>query len=218
MSIPITLLGYGHKPLANYCYNGFLISLFTTWLDMAIGELVRMIYKSRSEDLAAYWKRQQRLQKRAGRKSKKQALRQQRELMAKIAERKAALERSKNGLVILNAKYLTNSNTMVDDASLSSLDVKIPLQFLVHDSKLRLPRQVPKQQLLGFCHLEVPHDSRSLWPNLRNFSWTSPPTKTILSVRYQWKDDVYEITFHNDEEIRLPHPAALRLGPSRSVI
>lgn len=86
-----------------------------------------------------------------------------------------------------------------------NIDVMTPLQFLVgDDSVLRIPSDVAKSRMLGFCDpsLHVGVSSGSV----------APLETPQLFVRYAFGGRVFEITVGEGEELILPSPRATEVG------
>lgn len=118
------------------------------------------------------------------------ALTQQR-LMKFGEERIRADETAKGGLVILKAEFGAGEHTM---------DVRIPLQFMVLDSKLRLSVG-PKDAYLGIA----------------NPCPQSADLPTRLDVTYSFGGYVYSDSLRGDAAVFLPSAHATRLGPVSTV-
>jgi hypothetical protein len=147
----------------------------------------------------------------------------QKELMARQARRKTKNEAERDGLIIKDAIYSIKNG--------DEWNVTIPLQFWVSDSTLKLPGR-RKSELLGFYDiitsmknnntLSVDSSNRmrrkSTWSDVWNdlFDWTPKdvllrrkaaaelPSPT-LTVSYEFKNQSYQITVKDSEELRLPH-------------
>lgn len=141
-------------------------------------------------------------------KSKEDA-EQQTQLMLKTAEASKEIERSRNGLIILQATYWIDGG--------ESMDATTQLQFWVKSSGLNLP-PTPKSHLLGFYSLTTDHSEPAQ-------SWRKPLTRFMyrqerrnerpvpkLTVRYESSGSVYEITVEDSDELVLPTPNAFLLG------
>eukprot|EP00054_Salpingoeca_dolichothecata_P028237 m.212816 g.212816 ORF g.212816 m.212816 type:complete len:300 (-) comp26162_c2_seq1:332-1231(-) len=110
-------------------------------------------------------------------------------LMKQVFERKVRREIQQKGLLILGAFYgrLHAQSDSPATGQTEWIDVTIPLQCLVSDSRLEL-HEGSKALLLGFydpCPLEDKH----------------------LLVRYQYRQENYQVTIADEEELRLPPPA-----------
>jgi hypothetical protein len=86
-----------------------------------------------------------------------------------------------------------------------NIDVMTPLQFLVgDDSILRIPSDVAKSRMLGFCdpslHVGVAAGG------------VAPLESSRLFVRYAFAGRVFEITVGEREELVLPSPKAREVG------
>ena len=147
----------------------------------------------------------------------------QKELMARQASRKTKNEAERDGLIIKDAIYSIRNG--------DEWNVTIPLQFWVSNSTLKLPAR-RKSELLGFYDivtsmknnstLSVNSSNRrrrkSSWSDVWNdlFDWTPKdvllrrkaaaelPSPT-LTVSYEFKNQSYQITVKDSEELRLPH-------------
>lgn len=107
------------------------------------------------------------------------------DLMAATYARICNDEENKKGLIIIKALY----GKILDDSSESEevIDVMIPLQCLVKDSKLTLHQQ-SKSQLPGFFDPAVGEDK-------------------FLLIVYTYRGQSFEITIGDNEILRLPKPA-----------
>ena len=79
-----------------------------------------------------------------------------------------------------------------------NIDVRVPLQFLVRDSVLRLPAHVSKSRMLGFCDPSIASQEDALPPQ--------------LFIRYAFGGRVFEIVVGDGEPLLLPSPAANEVG------
>jgi len=71
-------------------------------------------------------------------------------LLLPSVERKIEMEREKDGLVILEAWY-GNISSLNEEVLLNDvIDVRIPVQALVHDSQLTIPGGYSKSNIMGF--------------------------------------------------------------------
>jgi hypothetical protein len=196
--------------------------LITVLIDEAVGEVIEDATKSiqaRSENGMS------KLNKEADflevGKSKLDAEQQVR-MMTRTAELKKEREQECNGLVIHKATYFIEGVPQ-------SIDVTIPLQFWVTQSRLSLPA-TPKSHLLGFYNLsstsrpDLP-ERHSLWrlavsvfkiPRKETPHGVQQPTPR-LKIRYEYDGDMYEITIGDTDPLYLPSPNALQLGPSSRV-
>ena len=108
------------------------------------------------------------------------------ELMTETVERVISIEQSKHGLLILEAWYGRLFDTQKEDGLIQPkvIDVRIPLQCLVVDSKLIL-HESSKSNIPGFydpCIGEKKH----------------------LRVRYEFRGDLHEVTVRDSEPLIIP--------------
>ena len=108
------------------------------------------------------------------------------ELMTETVERVISIEQSKHGLLILEAWYGKLFDTQEEDGLIQPkvVDVRIPLQCLVVDSKLIL-HESSKSNIPGFydpCIGEKKH----------------------LRVRYEFRGDLHEVTVRDSEPLIIP--------------
>jgi hypothetical protein len=155
-------------------------------------------------------------------------------LMQATASKKRAAEEASEGLVILAAHYglptaktpdpewfaaSRDGDTELDGAG--SLDVKVPLQFFVRDSRLDLPPG-SKADMLGFY--DVAANPAWLFERPANgqegadepFPPTARKPRTqfpVLYVKYCFKGHVYEVTVDDLRPLELPSAEALCIGP-----
>lgn len=112
--------------------------------------------------------------------------------MSPSVARKAASEKDKNGLVILSAHYGPASaftiRGMRDTEQM--IDVTIPLQALVQQSKLHIPAGPAKFNLLGFWDPCIGENKK-------------------LRVRYLFKGETHEVTVDDVSTLRAPVRAHL---------
>ena len=145
-------------------------------------------------------------------------------IMRPIAVSKRKRETECNGLVIIKATYYRQSSKTPG----ASLNVTDQLQFYVQNSSLVLPAS-SKSLLLGFSQLEHQPESNSSYAKKGNniLSWLMnyggkdepahvEPTVT-LSVRYEFKDNVFETTVGDNDSLHIPNADDLNLGPSNIV-
>lgn len=147
-------------------------------------------------------------------------------IMRPIAAVKRKRETECNGLVIIKAIYCRPAS-----AHGASLNVTDQLQFFVHNSSLDLPAS-SKSLLLGFSQVEhqtVPqHESIpihankgksfSSWLLIRGGKDEPPHEETFtLSIRYKFKDSVFETSVGDYDSLHLPNEKDLNLGSSKLV-
>ncbi|XP_044751000.1 dnaJ homolog subfamily C member 11 [Coccinella septempunctata] len=112
------------------------------------------------------------------------------ELMMASYNRIKAEEENKNGLIILQAVYgklITDRNARTNEMNTQILDVTIPVQCLVKDSKIVLHENT-KSQLPGFFDPAVGEDK-------------------LLHIIYSYKQLQHEVTVQDNESLRLPKTA-----------
>ncbi|XP_067659298.1 dnaJ homolog subfamily C member 11-like [Haliotis asinina] len=108
------------------------------------------------------------------------------ELMKETVERSVEAEEKKGGLVIVKGLYgklITDDDGELIDRE--CLDVSIPLQALVKESKLILPENTTKSGLPGFYDPVIGE------------------TKTLF-IRYKFRHRFHQVTLADTEPIRLP--------------
>jgi len=148
-------------------------------------------------------------------------------LMEKVAQTKREKEPNENGLIILVARYgsklwvsydpqwyhkRNDAESLIEE---ENIDVTNQLQFFVKDSQLHLPPGT-KSNYLGFY--DVTQYSHAYFEDepMHPPNWLSdPPTRSRdlnLYIRYQYKGQTYEITFDDNEEVKLPSQDAAYLG------
>jgi DnaJ family protein C protein 11 len=105
-----------------------------------------------------------------------------------------ATERAKNGLIILHADYglasaFTDRGIRHPDENENGgpmvIDVTVPLQALVQDSKVTIPGGRSKFDLLGFYDPCIGEGKK-------------------LRIRYLFKDKLHEVTVTDREAVRIP--------------
>ncbi|GLV37777.1 uncharacterized protein CBL_06521 [Carabus blaptoides fortunei] len=98
-------------------------------------------------------------------------------------------EETKKGLIILKAVYgkTVEASTEIDEVESETIDVTVPLQCLVRDSKLVLHEQ-SKSQLPGFFDPCVGEDK-----------W--------LHIQYKFHSSDYVVTINDNESLRIPKPS-----------
>jgi len=117
-----------------------------------------------------------------GRKSADNAVR----LMTESVQRKKETEQSKNGLIIVSAYY---GNLDVDESrrkgeEAAIIDVTIPLQSLVYNSKLYLTNK-SKANLIGFCDPCIGEEKK-------------------LSIKYLFKNRMHAVIVNDLDSVALP--------------
>ncbi|KAL7554371.1 hypothetical protein ACHAWF_017823 [Thalassiosira exigua] len=161
--------------------------------------------------------------------------------IATVAQMKRRREEAVGGLVILKATYTSESKLASDKKSPNNVTQQ--LQFWVENSRLYLPAS-PKSALLGFYDLpgkkpEISKDNKSSlsdgcysqqWRQLLN-TWLSRlgiggdedaefasddciTIFNMLTVRFKYKGQVFEIIVRDDDELELPNDNATVLGSS----
>jgi hypothetical protein len=151
-------------------------------------------------------------------KQSRKRARNQMMLMKSASEMTKNNEMKSDGLVILLARYGQRLNEEYDwgsneDELRPNIDVTIQLNFFVNQSKLIL-KQGTKMDLLGFYNPSIGSKSRSdeIWAENENDEEDEDTHKNRLFIRYLFRGVQYEILFENEmEEIRLPHPDAVRV-------
>ena len=108
------------------------------------------------------------------------------ELMTETVERVINIEQSKHGLLILEAWYGRLFDTQEEDGLIQAkvIDVRIPLQCLVVDSKLIL------------------HENTKV--NIPGFYDPCLGEKKHLRVRYEFRGALHEVTVSNSEPLIIP--------------
>ncbi|CAI2170568.1 11680_t:CDS:10 [Funneliformis geosporum] len=109
-------------------------------------------------------------------------------LLLPSVERKTEMEREKDGLVILEAWYgnvsSLNGEVPLEERS-DVIDVKIPVQALVHESQLTIPGRYSKSNIMGFydpCMGE----------------------RKQLKIRYQFQRKLHEVTVDDTSPVACP--------------
>ena len=147
----------------------------------------------------------------------------QRELMARQANRKKREEQEKDGLVIQEAVYRIDGGDVWDCTA--------QLQFWVSQSSLSLPA-TSKKELLGFYDLTsgsmVDDESQGskagswwagVWDDLLDLTSADATKKAhsrncqipTLTVRYEFKGQLYRLTVKDHEALKIPNPLAIKL-------
>jgi len=123
-------------------------------------------------------------------------------LMTRSAETKTTTERSKNGLIILHADYglasaFTDRGIRHPEEDQHGgpmvIDVTIPIQALVQDSKVTIPGGRSKSDLLGFYDPCIGEGKK-------------------LRIRYLFKEKLHEVTVTDREVLRIPMKGELHEG------
>lgn len=158
----------------------------------------------------------------------KQAAESQQQLMMAAANKKGKEEGEKMGLVIREAVYREKNDN-------EGFDVKIPLQFFVKDSEVRLP-DGNKNSVLGFFREEkrvvrIGRGGRGLFSLFSDQGddreedeefFSSPVRSTdeeyVIYARYSFGDGVFEVEIDDGEEFVLPSEKATRMGDLGSVV
>lgn len=123
----------------------------------------------------------------------------QQQMMKSVVERKKKQETEKKGLVILQASYGDPTAIGIPEKVKNmegAIDVTIPLQFMVADSKLRLYAG-SKEEYMGF--------------------WKGVEGDVKLYVRYSYNEKVYEVMVEGDEPLYLPSFRANCMGEEKDV-
>jgi DnaJ family protein C protein 11 len=115
-------------------------------------------------------------------------------LMTRSAENKMSTERSKNGLIILQADYgvasaFTDRGIRHPEEDEHGgpmvIDVTIPLQSMTQDSRVTIPGGRSKSDLLGFYDPCIGESKK-------------------LRIRYLFREKVHEVTVTDKEVLRIP--------------
>ncbi|XP_065900012.1 dnaJ homolog subfamily C member 11-like [Dysidea avara] len=122
---------------------------------------------------------------------KKREAEQAIDLMSASLQRVLSVEQARHGLILIEAHYgkLFVSGELVSTDSHKVIDVRVPLQVMVKDSKLELPATT-KATITGFydpCWGEKKH----------------------LRVVYQFRGALHEVTVENMEELVIPRKSHL---------
>ena len=232
---------YHIKALYTCCLTLLLNELITEWIEYAQisflrhgGASLESPIVSRDEE-SLEWNSFINEQLDQWNKAKKDAYMQTQRMIPQ-AKQKMLLENEKQGLVILKATYGILDHISKDSNDEYMLDVTTQLQFWVKDSKLILP-PLSKDRLMGFYnvshiywikyHMKNPKDSSTfswLWNQLQYYSGLRSykniqhdNVKVKLVVRYQFRNDIYEISILDNESLELPSKYALKLGSSKIV-
>jgi len=116
------------------------------------------------------------------------------ELMKKTYEANVAKERDKKGLVIIDAwygKFISQARPQGetnDNITPFVINVKIPIQCLVKDSKLLVLGDSPKSQLTGMYDPCIGEEK-------------------MLKIRYEFRDNIHEAVFQDTQPVRMPVPS-----------
>jgi DnaJ family protein C protein 11 len=114
--------------------------------------------------------------------------------MSRSADSKLAAERGKNGLIILEANYglasaFTDKGIQHPDEDEHGgpmiIDVTVPLQVLVQDSRVTIPGGRGKYDLLGFYDPCIGEGKK-------------------LRIKYMFKDVLHEVTVGDRDSLRIP--------------
>lgn len=207
LNVPIQIM-----PCVSDTLNSFLYSLSTAYLSflnycihLACQEFFG---KQRQMSFQSDWKREQDLllMDKARKDAENQIL-----LMKKKANMSKRLEESKCGLVIENAIYSIEGG--------ERLDVTIPLQFWVTDSKLTLSSN-SFGCMLGFYNIQKKQPRRvmELGSNglisLLKYLMDNTPTQEVmpvLYVRYKINSKTFEISVADNQALVLPSPQAIQV-------
>jgi len=118
------------------------------------------------------------------------------DMMRESTERKVAAEEQKRGLVIVEAWYgRFVSPSSVKPARL--VDVKIPIQNLVEESRLQLPQGITKSGLPGFYD-------------------PCPSSSKKLKVTYKFRGVLHKVELDDHDALRMPLKSHLAQNPSTS--
>eukprot|EP01132_Coremiostelium_polycephalum_P004087 gene4087-5115_t len=106
------------------------------------------------------------------------------QLMRQVVEKKVLHERTKKGLIIQEALYGKLNEKSTDPEFPANIDVTIPLQFLVEDSKLQLhPNK--KSDLLGFWDPAIGEEKQ-------------------LKVTYFFQDKLHRVIVGDNDPLMIP--------------
>lgn len=144
-------------------------------------------------------KREEEKKKQFMREHKRLAALSQQQMMRGMTEKKKKKEQAEGGLVILFAAYgnpaSISSAEKVQQAD-DAVDVTVPLQFLVADSRVRLYAG-SKEDVMGF--------------------WKGVDKDCKLYVRYNYNGKVYEVEVEDEEPLYLPAFRAHCMGDEKDV-
>ncbi|KAL3861143.1 hypothetical protein ACJMK2_007212 [Sinanodonta woodiana] len=122
------------------------------------------------------------------------------ELMKETVERSIEVEEKKMGLVIIKALYGKLVGMEGEMAQHDCIDVTIPIQALVKDSKLIVPDTTSKSNLPGFYDPTLGDEKQ-------------------LYIKYKFHNRLHVVTLRDEEPIRLPqqkHRVKDELEPSNN--
>lgn len=105
-------------------------------------------------------------------------------LMTATVMRKRTMEENRGGLVIVEARYGKLDEAVADPDYPPSIDVAIPLQYLVEDSQLIL-HDGPKTGLLGFYDPRIDESKE-------------------LLIRYLFKRKLHQVIINDNEPLQAP--------------
>jgi hypothetical protein len=115
-----------------------------------------------------------------------------------------------------------------DEIVWNTMDVTTQLHFWITDSSLHLPHQ-SKRHMLGFYDVSafisedewtITQPSQCITHSAfgRVFEWCKEKLRfkskksrdlmVVLSIRYKWRDKMYDVMFNDDEAVDLPSPFA----------
>ena len=127
-----------------------------------------------------------------------------------------------------NNQWVSQSISDNETSSPCTLDATVQLQFWVNDGKLRMPA-TSKKNMLGFYNVldcindeewlsEPPCSSfeqsgilqkvsrwyKQLWDENPDTTYTKRQLRVVLSIRYKWENNLYDVMFYDDEAVQLP--------------
>ncbi|ESO92056.1 hypothetical protein LOTGIDRAFT_217203 [Lottia gigantea] len=144
-----------------------------------IRKMIIMPYLKRQKERDIERKRSENAEKLSERKKEAESAI---ELMKESFERCIEIEEKKNGLIIIQALY---GNLEASESSELYIDVTVPVQVLVKESKLILTDNSTRSYLPGFYDPCIGEDNK-------------------LFIRYKFHHRLHQVTLSDNEPIRLP--------------
>jgi hypothetical protein len=207
-------------------YHFFFLSFLSHTIQDMLGHIIMSKRMDESADRQKEMDPVEKIQK------ARQDAMQQQNFMKRQANIRTKSEREIGGLVIKRAVYYVRWPGMSLENSKDTLDVTVPLQFWVSDSKLEFYEAARRSNMLGFCNLlggeSTLETSNASTTGTRNGTkawlsalWYDGEQDTVQSsssglitavpemkVWYDYAERSYEITIGDDEEITLPSSRA----------
>ena len=225
LNVPIQITSLATSHTAGYYYGPLIYSISTAYVSLLSGVIHTIMGEVLARTRVAVSSDMKREEKMLSVAKAREDAESQITLMKRKADANRRSEESKGGLVIVKATYGVEG-----DSSNPCLDVCIPLQFWVAESRLKLAAS-SFGSMLGFydigrdqCSLSSVEMSSSqtsgsgsggslirLWNCLFEDGSKDGIRIPVLYVRYKFNERTFDVTTLDNEALILPNPRAIEI-------